>query len=156
MRILLINTNRYKVPFPVMPVGLCSVAASLEAAGHQVRVLDLCFSVSPGRDIAAAVSSFSPEIAGVGVRNIDTANGIRPAFMLDRIKTDMIIPLKRAFAGPGCAGRGDGRHQRPGAAFVFRLRVCRAGRRRKRDVRVCAAHAGGAEHKRPAGPCYTA
>ncbi len=100
MRILLINTNRCKVPFPVMPVGLCSVAASLEAAGHEVRVLDLCFSASPGRDIVAAVASFSPDVTGVGVRNLDTANGIRPAFMLDRIKTDMIVPLKRAFAGP--------------------------------------------------------
>lgn len=100
MRILLINTNRCKVPFPVMPVGLCSVAASLEAAGHQVRVLDLCFSASPGRDIVAAVASFSPDVTGVGVRNLDTANGISPTFMLDRIKTDMIVPLKRAFAGP--------------------------------------------------------
>jgi radical SAM superfamily enzyme YgiQ (UPF0313 family) len=100
MRILLINTNRHKVPFPVMPVGLCSVAASLEAAGHQVRVLDLCFSMNPSRDISAAVSSFSPDMASVGVRNIDTANGFRPAFMLDKIKMEMIMPLKRAFTGP--------------------------------------------------------
>jgi hypothetical protein len=104
MRILLINTNRCKVPFPVMPIGLCSVAASLEADGHQVRVLDLCFSPAPGRTIAAAVSSFSPDMVGVGIRNIDTANGFRPAFMLDKVKEDMLLPLKRAFAGPVVLG----------------------------------------------------
>jgi hypothetical protein len=100
MRILLINTNQYKVPFPLIPIGLCSVAASLEAAGQQVQVLDLCFSTNPERDIAAALSAFSPDITGLGVRNIDTSNGFRPASLLDNIKSEMIVPLKRAFKGP--------------------------------------------------------
>ncbi|HUI93268.1 MAG TPA: radical SAM protein [Chitinivibrionales bacterium] len=104
MRILLINTNQLKIPFPVMPVGLCSVAASLEAAGHQVKVLDLCFSLNPAADIAAAVASFSPGMACAGIRNIDMANGFRPAFMLDKIKTGVIVPLKRVFSGPVVLG----------------------------------------------------
>jgi hypothetical protein len=64
MRILLINTNRYKVPFPVMPAGLCWVAASLENAGHDVRFLDLAFSMNPGGEITKAVTEHKPGIVG--------------------------------------------------------------------------------------------
>ena len=53
MRVLLINTNRATQPYPVMPIGLASVATALERAGHAVRLLDLCFAA----DFAAAIAS---------------------------------------------------------------------------------------------------
>jgi hypothetical protein len=104
MRILLINTNRYKVPFPVMPVGLCWVAASLESAGHDVRFLDLAFSMDSGSEITNAVAEHKPGIVGLSVRNIDTCNGYRPVFLLEKIKKDIIVPLKRSFSGPVVLG----------------------------------------------------
>lgn len=36
---LLVNTHRYKEPLPVVPIGRCSVAASVEAAGFEVQIL---------------------------------------------------------------------------------------------------------------------
>jgi radical SAM superfamily enzyme YgiQ (UPF0313 family) len=100
MRILLINTNRFKDPLPVMPMGLCWVAASLESAGHDVRFLDLTFSMNPGSEITNAVTDHKPGIVGLSVRNIDTCNGYRPVFLLEKIKKDIVGPLKRSFSGP--------------------------------------------------------
>jgi radical SAM superfamily enzyme YgiQ (UPF0313 family) len=104
MRILLINTNRYKDPMPVMPMGLCRVAASLENAGHVVEFLDLCFSLTPGSDITREVDRFGPDIVGVSIRNIDTCNGFRPVFLLEGVRKHMVAPLKQAFAGPVVLG----------------------------------------------------
>ena len=104
MRILLINTNRFKDPLPVMPMGLCWVAASLESAGHNVRFLDLTFSMNPGSEITNALADCSPDIVGLAVRNIDTCNGYRPVFLLDKIKKDVVGPLKQSFSGPIVVG----------------------------------------------------
>jgi radical SAM superfamily enzyme YgiQ (UPF0313 family) len=100
MNILLINSNRLKHPWPVIPFGLCSVAAALEAAGHDVVFLDLCFSKDPDREIRLALSKFNPEFVGVGIRNIDNASGYNTIFLLDQIKAEVIDPLKQAFEGP--------------------------------------------------------
>lgn len=100
MNILLINSNRLKHPWPVIPFGMCSVAAALEAAGHDVVFLDLCFSKDPDREIRLAISKFKPELVGVGIRNIDNASGLNAIFLLDPIKAEVINPLKLAFEGP--------------------------------------------------------
>jgi hypothetical protein len=80
MNILLVNSNRLKHPWPVIPFGLCSVAAALEAAGHDVSFLDLCFSKDPDREIRLALSKYTPELVGVSIRNIDNASGYNTLF----------------------------------------------------------------------------
>ena len=100
MNILLISSNRLKHPWPVIPFGLCSVAAALEAAGHDVSFLDLCFSKDPDREVRLAVRNFKPGLVGVGIRNIDNAAGFNAVFFLDQIKAEVINPLKSTFEGP--------------------------------------------------------
>ena len=100
MKILLINANRLRDPIPVIPIGLCSVASGAEAAGHQVEVLDLCFSVKPSRAVRRAISRFRPDIVGITIRNIDTGSGHRPEFLIGKIRSEVIEPCKRAFSGP--------------------------------------------------------
>ena len=80
MNILLINSNRLKHPWPVIPFGLCTVAAVLETAGHDVVFLDLCFSKAPDREVRLALNKFKPELVGVGIRNIDNASGYNTIF----------------------------------------------------------------------------
>ena len=46
-RVLLVSTNRERQPYPVVPNGLACVASALDAAGHNVRFLDLCFARDP-------------------------------------------------------------------------------------------------------------
>lgn len=77
MRILLVHTNRERAPQPAAPLGLCLVAAALEARGFETRVLDLCFSRRPERDIARA-AEWRPDIIGLSVRNLDNGEYLRP------------------------------------------------------------------------------
>jgi len=69
MRILLVNTNRMKPA--IAPIGLDYLADSLIAAGHELRLLDLCFSEDVQADIQAAVRDFEPGLIGLTVRNTD-------------------------------------------------------------------------------------
>jgi len=100
MRILMVNSNRYKLPVPSMPFGLCYVSAALEQAGHEVKVLDLCFSKNCARDISGAVGTFNPDIVGISIRNIDTVVHYQTLFHLDEVKKEVIDPVKKVFSGP--------------------------------------------------------
>jgi len=75
-RVLLVSTNRERSPQPVVPNGVACVASALDAAGHDVRVEDLCFTSDPSRALAKAVSSFRPDIIGVSVRNLDNSDAL--------------------------------------------------------------------------------
>jgi radical SAM superfamily enzyme YgiQ (UPF0313 family) len=71
MRVLLVSANREKLPSPVVPLGVLSVAGALREA-HEVRVVDLCFEAEPEAALAHAIASFAPEVVGVGLRNLHT------------------------------------------------------------------------------------
>ena len=75
-RVLLVSTNRERQPYPVVPNGLAAVASALDAAGHEVRFLDLCFARDPERTAHTAATTFRPDIIGVSVRNIDNSDAI--------------------------------------------------------------------------------
>jgi radical SAM superfamily enzyme YgiQ (UPF0313 family) len=75
-RVLLVSTNRERQPYPVVPNGLACVASALDAAGHRVRFLDLCFARDPIATAREAASTFRPDIVGVSVRNIDNSDAI--------------------------------------------------------------------------------
>lgn len=73
MRVLLVSANREMLPSPVVPLGVLSVAGSLrDGDAHQVFVLDLCFEDDPHRALRDAVAAFSPEVVGIGIRNLHT------------------------------------------------------------------------------------
>ena len=75
-RVLLVSTNRERQPYPVVPNGLACIASALDAAGHTVEFLDLCFARDPIRSAASAAVDFKPDIIGVSVRNIDNSDAI--------------------------------------------------------------------------------
>lgn len=100
MKILLINSNRLKHPWPVIPFGLCSVATALDAGGYSVKFLDLCFSKKPKVEIQRTIEFIRPDIIGIGIRNIDNGSGYATNFMLDNIKAEVIEPCKTHHAGP--------------------------------------------------------
>ncbi|WP_242868795.1 B12-binding domain-containing radical SAM protein [Desulfotomaculum copahuensis] len=68
---LLVSLNREKIPYPVPPLGLASVAASLRQAGHAVSLLDLCFCPGPVEELQRRIETFVPEVIGLSIRNID-------------------------------------------------------------------------------------
>jgi len=85
MKVLVVNSNTYKFP-PVPPIGLEHIAASMEIGGHEARIVDLCFSAAPERDLDRAIDEFQPDAVGVTVRNIDTALYQDNEFFLDDVK----------------------------------------------------------------------
>ncbi len=86
LRILLINTNRKGDLLAAPPLGLCYVAGATEAAGHDVRVLDLCFAPKNLRKLLSRnMGSFRPQIIGLSIRNIDNVNMLCPVTYLPEI-----------------------------------------------------------------------
>jgi radical SAM superfamily enzyme YgiQ (UPF0313 family) len=71
MRVLLVSANRVVLPDPVAPLGLACVAAALREAGHEVRLLDLLRADDPPAVVRSELDVFSPEVVGVGLRNVD-------------------------------------------------------------------------------------
>lgn len=86
MKILLINPNRYHHP-PVPPLGLEYIQSVLKATRHESRILDLCFKRNLKKTLAETVKEFAPQLAGISIRNIDTALYQNNLFFLDEIKT---------------------------------------------------------------------
>ncbi|MEA1969895.1 MAG: cobalamin-dependent protein, partial [Thermodesulfobacteriota bacterium] len=74
MKILLIYANRYFLESPIYPFGLNLIADYLENQGHEVHI-DIPFihhrDISKGMEII--LKDFKPDIAGISIRNIDTA-----------------------------------------------------------------------------------
>jgi radical SAM superfamily enzyme YgiQ (UPF0313 family) len=71
MRILLISANRERMPYPVAPLGLAYIARALQVAGHEVRVIDLCFASDLERDLIQTLNDFPPDVIGISLRNLD-------------------------------------------------------------------------------------
>jgi hypothetical protein len=84
MNILLVNTNRMKPA--IAPIGLDYLADSLVAAGHEPRLLDLCWSEDIEGDIRACLRDYRPDLIGVTVRNTDDCYFSGGAFFLPEIK----------------------------------------------------------------------
>lgn len=86
MRVLIVATNRERSPQTLVPLGACCVASSAEAGGHDVRLLDLCFSRQPVRDVETAVQMFRPDVIGLSVRNLDSCDYLNPRSYLSDVK----------------------------------------------------------------------
>ncbi len=71
MKILLISINRERMPFPVFPLGLAYIAKALREEGHQIEVMDLCFSQEVSVDLNNTLHRFLPDLIGISLRNLD-------------------------------------------------------------------------------------
>jgi radical SAM superfamily enzyme YgiQ (UPF0313 family) len=72
--VLLVSANRERQPMPVVPNGVACVASALDAAGHDVRVLDLAFARDPHASAREAARGHDPDVIGISVRNIDNSD----------------------------------------------------------------------------------
>ncbi|MCF6148810.1 MAG: radical SAM protein [Candidatus Kuenenia sp.] len=108
MNILLIVTNRYRGPTPVIPLGACMIADSTVRAGHHVHVLDLLFVRNPLRALCTTLDKIQPEVIGLSVRNIDNNDmqypvafykDLKPLIDTIRTKTQATILLGGAAVG---------------------------------------------------------
>ncbi len=123
MKILLVNPNQYQHP-PVPPIGLEYIAGDLISSGHEVRIIDLCFSNDPFRDLDNSISEFLPDVAGITVRNIDTVLYPANEFFLDKIRALVghirnRHSMKVIIGGPGISVNPEGICDYLGADFAI-------------------------------------
>ena len=97
-RVLLVSTNRERQPYPVVPNGLACVASALDAAGHEVSFLDLCFARDPLATARDAARGFHPDVIGVSVRNIDNSDAIALRHYTPEAR-DVLQALRQAAPG---------------------------------------------------------
>ena len=84
MKVFLVQSYLGGAEPPVFPLGLACVKAGL--AGHDVRGLDLNTSKRPLDEMAEAIRSFSPDVVGISLRNIDSTNKREVVFYYDYFK----------------------------------------------------------------------
>ncbi len=89
MQIALINTNRMQPP--IAPIGLDYVAEALNAAGHSVKLLDLCWENNSQSAIVRFLEKSEFRMIGMTLRNTDdcafsNCQSFIPGF-IDLVKT---------------------------------------------------------------------
>jgi len=98
VQVALVNTNRMRPP--IAPIGLEYVAETLAAAGHEVRILDLCWADDVNRAVAGFFGDADFGLVGVSLRNTDDCAFINcQSFLKDfaavvaaiRARTDAMI-----------------------------------------------------------------
>ncbi|MEI7982907.1 MAG: cobalamin-dependent protein, partial [Bacteroidota bacterium] len=96
-KVLLVNTNIERAPYPVPPLGLCLLAAGLEDR-YEVHIYDGVFD--EGRNLVAEVLRFLPDYIGFSIRNIDDVVVDRNVFYVDGILEKFILPVKAVTPAP--------------------------------------------------------
>ena len=76
MKILLISANTLTAPYPVYPIGLDHVAASIPDR-HLVRIIDINTLKDPFQ-LAGKIREFGPDLIGISIRNIDNTDKTDP------------------------------------------------------------------------------
>ncbi len=102
MRLLFISTNRCRLVFLPLPLGLAAVVAAVGEA-HEVRVLDFMFAEDPLAQVDRAVAEFRPEVIGISVRNIDNQDSRRPEIYFPEVK-DLVQHLRGGSPAPMVLG----------------------------------------------------
>ncbi len=117
MRVLLINSNLKNDLLAAPPIGLCYVASAAAAAGHQVRVLDLCFKPRLQELLRREIQGFAPEVIGISLRNIDNCNMLYPVSYLPAAKR--LIQLIRGLSNAPLVLGGAGVSVMPEEVFSY-------------------------------------
>ena len=80
MRVLLISTNKIRVPRPALPIGMAYISAALKQAGHEVHVLDLLWQARELKAVLETLKGNDFDMVGVAIRNLDNLTFIDPIF----------------------------------------------------------------------------
>jgi radical SAM superfamily enzyme YgiQ (UPF0313 family) len=101
MKILLVSANTLKVPYPVYPIGLDHVAASLDER-HRVRIVDLNLPDADEK-LIETIGRFSPDLIGISLRNIDNPDTTDPRGYLHGYRS-VVETIRRASDAPVVLG----------------------------------------------------
>lgn len=103
MRVLMISPNTETVNMPVLPLGMASVVAATQKAGHIVLSLNLLESSDIRLSFENAFREIKPHAIGISVRNIDDQSMENPRFLLDPVK-DLVEDCRKMSDAPVILG----------------------------------------------------
>lgn len=104
MKILLVSANTLTAPYPVYPLALDYLAASLSPP-HQVEIADLNLLGSQ-EALAGIIHSFAPDLVGLSCRNIDNTDASDPMFFINEYRV-LVSSIKKHTSAPVvCGGSG--------------------------------------------------
>jgi len=103
VRILLVSVNRESIPYAVAPLGIAYIAGAARSEGHEVALLDLCFSANLEADIARAIPAFRPDLIGISIRNVDNLTYPTSVSYLEDIRT-AVVAMRKASSAPIVGG----------------------------------------------------
>jgi len=99
MKVLLVATNRERTPYPVAPLGALCVAATAQAAGHNVEFLDLGLALAPHRALRKALRAGEYQAVAFSIRNLDNCWAFAPRLYSDQVR-GLAETVRRSFKGP--------------------------------------------------------
>lgn len=117
MKILLISVNRERMPYPVFPLGLAYIAGALREKGHQIEVMDLCFSKEVSLDLHHTLYRFQPDLIGISLRNLD--NLTFPTSVSYLKETEEVIKICRQMTSSPLVLGGSGYSLAPKDLFTY-------------------------------------
>jgi radical SAM superfamily enzyme YgiQ (UPF0313 family) len=91
-KVLLVNCNTEKTPYPVPPLGLCLLSASLGDKWN-VSIFDCTFNECDG--LVDRVIQFNPDYIGFSIRNIDNTIADNFIYYVDAQIENIILPVKK-------------------------------------------------------------
>jgi radical SAM superfamily enzyme YgiQ (UPF0313 family) len=91
-KLLLVNCNTEKAPYPIPPLGLCLLSASLEDT-WEVSIYDCMFDEGVG--LVNRVLQFNPDYIGFSIRNIDNTMPDNSVYYVDTQISHIILPVKK-------------------------------------------------------------
>ena len=91
-KVLLVHCNTEKAPYPIPPLGLCLLSASLEDT-WEVSIYDCMFDEGVG--LVDRVLQFNPDYIGFSIRNIDNTMPDNFVYYVDNQIFRIILPVKK-------------------------------------------------------------
>ncbi|MGW1499640.1 B12-binding domain-containing radical SAM protein [Streptomyces mirabilis] len=117
MRVLLISTNKIRVPRPALPIGMAYISAALKHAGHDVDVLDLLWESRELKAVRERLTGNTYDVVGIAVRNLDNLTFIDPVFFGPM--TEKIVQCVRKYTSATVVLGGSGFSVEPLSFFEF-------------------------------------
>lgn len=97
------------------PLGLCAIAAPLEAAGHKVNIVDGYAESLPPAQLADRVRQFQPDLVGFSVTCLNAAQAEETATILKTQKAS----IKIIFGGPQTTLQSDSAMKCPAVDYAI-------------------------------------
>jgi lipid biosynthesis B12-binding/radical SAM protein len=103
-KILMISSNTFKHPYPVYPLGMAMVSASLSENGHTVSQFDYFAEGRSEKRLKEEIFKFSPDYVGISIRNIDDVDSLSGYTCVLSAEKDILKIIRENTKAPVIAG----------------------------------------------------